>query len=191
MFNISKKFFDELDLIISFDHVNPEKSKTKCLAFGIKNDPTPIYFDNSPIPWVKKFKHLGHILYKDGNSNHDTVMKKNIFIGKFHSLCQLIKKKDPEIYVRLIKVYLIHFYGSNLWNLYDKSTKKFYTTWYKMIRNVINRPFNTHRYLIEPISGVNHLKTKLTDRFIKFHDSILKCEKNITRNIARFYNKIL
>ena len=76
MFNISKKFFDELDLIISFDHVNPEKSKTKCLAFGVKNDPTPIYFDNSPIPWVKKFKHLGHILYKDGNSNHDTVMKK-------------------------------------------------------------------------------------------------------------------
>ena len=53
-----------------------------------------------------------------------------------------------------------------------------------MIRYVFNRPFNTHRYLIEPISGINHLKTMLTDRFIKFHDSILKCEKNITRNLA-------
>ena len=184
MFNISKKFFDELDLIISFDHINPDKSKTKCLAFGVKNDPNPIYFDNSPIPWVKKFKHLGHILYKDGNSNHDTDLKKNIFIGKFHSLCQLLKKKDPEIYVRLIKVYLIDFYGSNLWNLYDKSTEKFYITWNKMIRNVFNLPFRTHRYLIEPISGINHLKTMLTDRFIKFYDSILNCDKNITRNLA-------
>ena len=81
-------------------------------------------------------------------------------------------------------MYLIDFYGSNLWNLYDKSTEKFYTTWNKMIRNVFNLPFNTHRYLIEPISGINHLKTMLTDRFIKFHDSILKCEKNITRNLA-------
>ena len=43
MFNISQKYFEELDLIISFDHVNPEKSKTKCLAFGVKNDPRPIY----------------------------------------------------------------------------------------------------------------------------------------------------
>ena len=32
---------DEIDLIISFDHINPEKSKTKCLAFGVKNDPPP------------------------------------------------------------------------------------------------------------------------------------------------------
>ena len=60
MINISKKLFDELDLIISFDHINPDKSKTKCLAFGVKNDPTPVYFDISPIPWVKQFKHLGH-----------------------------------------------------------------------------------------------------------------------------------
>ena len=40
MFNISQKYFE--DLIISFDHVNPEKPITKCLAFGIKNDPRPI-----------------------------------------------------------------------------------------------------------------------------------------------------
>ena len=43
LFNISQKYFEELDLIISFDHVYHEKSKTKCLAFGVKNDPRPIY----------------------------------------------------------------------------------------------------------------------------------------------------
>ena len=46
--------------------MNPDLSKTKSLAFGVTNDPSPV-FGNSPIPWVKKFKHLGHILYKDGN----------------------------------------------------------------------------------------------------------------------------
>ena len=184
MFNIAQKYFEDLDLIISFDHVNPEKSKTKCLAFGIKNDPRPIYFNGSPIPWVSKFKHLGHILYKDGNSSHDTVYKMNIFIGKFHSLCQLLKNKDPIIYVKLIKVYLIDFYGSNLWNFYDKSSQKFYTSWNRMIRNVFSLPYKTHRYLIEPVSGIPHLKTMVIDRFIKFHDSIVNCNKVITRNLA-------
>ena len=108
MFNISQKYFEELDLIISFYHVNPEKSNTKCLAFGVKNDPRPIHFNASSIPWVSKFKHLGHILYKDGNSPHDTVHKMNIFIGK------LLKNNDPLIYIKLIKVYLYDFYGSNI-----------------------------------------------------------------------------
>ena len=36
MFNIVKTSFNKLDLIISFDHMNPEKSKTQCLAFGVK-----------------------------------------------------------------------------------------------------------------------------------------------------------
>ena len=61
MFNISKKFF-----LYDLDLMNPDLSKTKFLAFGVKNDPSPV-FGNLPIPWVKKFKHLGHILYKDGN----------------------------------------------------------------------------------------------------------------------------
>ena len=185
MLNIAKKFFNDLGLVISFDHINPEKSKTKCLAFGIKTDPPPIFIDGSPIPWVKKFKHLGHILYKDGNSSHDTVYKMNTFIGKFHSLCQLLKNKDPIIYIKFIKVYLIDFYGSNLWNFYDIYSQKFYTTWNRMIRNVFNLPFQSHRYLIEPMSGIPHLKTMIVDRFLKFHNSILNCSKSITRNLAK------
>ena len=189
MFNIAQKFFNDLDLVISFDHNDPEKSKTKCLAFGVKDDPPPIHFNGSPIPWVKKFKHLGHILYKDGNSSHDTVYKMNIFIGKFHSLCQLLKNKDPMIYIKLIKVYLIDFYGSNLWNFYDKYSQKFYTSWNRMIRNVFNLPYNSHRYLIEPISGIPHLKTMIVDRFLKFYNSILNCNKFITRNLANIQSK--
>ena len=184
MLDITKNFFDDIDLIISYNFDEPAKSKTKCMAFGVKNNPEPILLNGCPIPWVNKFKHLGHILYKDGNSFHDTVQKKNIFIGKFHSLCQLLKNKDPVVYIKLIQVYLIDFYGSNLWNFYDNATAKFYTSWNRMIRNVFNLPYNSHRYLIEPISGIPHLKCMIINRFIKFYNSILKCNKSITKHIA-------
>ena len=81
-------------------------------------------------------------------------------------------------------MYLIDFYGSNLWNFYDKFSQKFYTSWNRMIRNVFNLPYKSHRYLIEPVSGIPHLKTMIVDRFIKFHDSLLNCNKFITRNLA-------
>ena len=81
-------------------------------------------------------------------------------MSKSHSLCQLVKKKDPEIYMRL--KFVIDFYGSNTWNLYDKSILKFYYITWNRIRNVFNLPYKTHRYLIEPISGIPHPKTMLT-----------------------------
>ena len=38
-------------------------------------------------------------------------------------------------------------------------------------------PRETHRNLIVPISSTSHLKTKLVKRFIKFYNSIEKCDK--------------
>ena len=71
-------------MIISFDHINPEKSKTKCLAFGIKKDPPfSIKMENFDIPWCNKYKHLGHVFYKDGSLKYDVDLKKRIFIGTF------------------------------------------------------------------------------------------------------------
>ena len=61
MLDIKQKFFDDIDLIISYNFDEPAKSKTKCMAFGFKNNPDPIFLDGCPIPWVDKFKHLGHI----------------------------------------------------------------------------------------------------------------------------------
>lgn len=38
-------------------------------------------------------------------------------------------------------------------------------------------PRDTHRFLIEPISNVPHVKTVLCSRFVQFYDSLLKCSK--------------
>ena len=43
MLNISKCYLEKHGLKISVNHINPKKSKTKCVAFGLKNTP-PAYF---------------------------------------------------------------------------------------------------------------------------------------------------
>ena len=183
MINITKEFFDNLDLVISLNILNPDKSKTKCIAFGVKTDPPPMFLDNAFIPWTDRYTHLGHILFRNGTSGEDCIFKRRMFIGKYHSLCQVLKHKDPLVYMKLISIYMCDFYGSNLWNLSSSYTDKLYTMWNQMIRFVFKLPFRSHRYLIEPISETTHLKTKLANRFLKFCSSLDLCNKPIVRNL--------
>ena len=183
MINFTKSYLDNLGLTISINIINPDKSKTKCLAFGIKRDPLPLIAGEKHIPWTNKYVHLGHVFYKDGSSEIDCVEKSHTFMGKYHSLCQLLKLKDPMVYMKLINIYLCDFYGSNLWYLFGVAAEKFDIVWNKMIRFVFNLPFDCHRYLIEPLSHSSHLKTKLTDRFLKFFHSISCSHKDIIQNL--------
>ena len=54
-----------------------------------------------------------------------------------------------------------------------------------MIRNVYNLPMRTHRYLIEPISGTLHLMSMLTNRFIKFYNTLYTSDKSVVNNLCR------
>lgn len=187
MINLSKSFFDNLNLTISINILEPEKSKTKCIAFGLKSDPSPLLLGFDNIPWSNRYKHLGHILYRDGTLVEDCSLKRRIFIGKYHSLCQTLSKKDPKVYMKLISIYMCDFYGSNLWNLFNEPIEQLYIMWNQMIRFVFNLPRNSHRtahrYLIEPVSNTPHLKTKLSDRFLKFYLSLYNCDKPIVRHL--------
>ena len=65
------------------NHIEPVKSKTKCLAFGLKHDPpVSILFNDFRIPWSGDYKHLGHVLYRDGSLKLDVELKTRSFIGK-------------------------------------------------------------------------------------------------------------
>ena len=100
----------------------------------MKHDPCPIYLEGSPLPWCESYKHLGHILYKDGSLKLDCDKKRTTFIGLFHALRQELKQQSPLVYMQLIDIYLAHFYGSNLWNLF--SVDNVYTTWNNVLRYV-------------------------------------------------------
>ena len=189
MINITNEFFVNLNLIISLNTVNPSKSKTKCMAFGINRNPNQLKIKNDIIPWTDSYTHLGHVLYRDGNMERDCISKKRSFIGRYHSLCQLLKQKHPSVYMKLIGIYLCDFYGSNLWDLFGDAVDNLYIAWNQMIRFVFGLPCNSHRYLIAPISDTSHLKTKLTDRFIKFHEMVKCNDKPIVQNLFKFQAK--
>ena len=183
MLNLAKSYFDDLDLIISMNVENPVKSKTKCMAFGRKTDPLPLHIDDTLIPWTDNYTHLGHIMSRDGSSVEDCMQKKRSFIGKYHSLCQLLKQKHPSVYMKLINIYMCDFYGSNLWDLFNQSSEQLYTTWNKTVRYVFQLPLMCHRYFIESMSDSFHLKTKLISRFVKFYTSLLNCNRPSIRNL--------
>ena len=113
MINLTKSFFDDLDLIISINIENPEKSKTKCIAFGMNSNPSPLFIANNPIAWTDKYTHLGHVFTRDGYCTEDCNSKKRSFIGRFHSLGQLLESKHPKVFMKLISIYMCDFYGSN------------------------------------------------------------------------------
>ena len=181
MLDITNNYLKSIGLSVSVDHVTPHKSKTKCVAFGMKNDPLPIKLDHIPLPWCDRYIHLGHLLYKDGTLNLDCDLKRRSFIGQYHALRQELKYQDPLVFLHLINIYLAHFYGSNLWYLYN--CEKIHVTWNVMIRNVFNLPMRTHRYLIEPISQTPHLMSMLTNRFIKFYNSLYSSDKLVINNL--------
>ena len=182
MIDLTNDYLLSLGLSISVNFVNPQKSKTKCIAFGLKHDPLPVNLNGINLPWCDTYEHLGHLLYKDGTLKRDCDLKRRSFIGQFHALRQEIKYQKPIVFLKLINIYLSHFYGSNLWNLFDCDS--LYVTWNNVIRNIFNLPKRSHRYLIEPVSEFPHLKCMLTNRFMKFFLSLYNSDKTVIKNLV-------
>ena len=59
-------------------------------------------------------------------------------------------------------------------------------SWNTSVRNMYNLPLQTHRYFIEPISNVTHLKFILIDRFLRFLEQIEKSRKTIPKHILKY-----
>ncbi len=65
-----------------------------------------------------------------------------------------------------VKIYGTSFYGSNLWDLYNKESLG--KTWNVAIRKVYNVPFQTHCRVLQHVSQLNHVTHMLKSGFIKF-----------------------
>ena len=83
-------------------------------------------------------------------------------------------------------IYNCHFTGSPLWDLFGKEVGQFERTWNVSIRMMLGLPQATHRYLIEPVSGTQHLKKLLIKRFISFLHQIQSSGRNATKQLLQF-----
>ena len=75
-------------------------------------------------------------------------MRRGEFISKVHVLRQELGDQHPEVFMKLVQLYLTSMYGSNLWNLFGDAAGKLYSAWNMLLKNTFGLPFATHRYYI-------------------------------------------
>ena len=76
-----------------------------------------------------------------------------------------------------------HFTGSPLWDLFSEDAIRLENSWNVSFRRTYDLPFQTHRYLVEPVSGHMHVKKMLIKRFISFLKQILRSKKTIPKEV--------
>ena len=96
-----------------------------------------------------------------------------------NSLCQEFYFAHPESKVKVNNIYNGHWTGSQLWRFGSTELQKLEGT-YKYNRSIkimFDLPLATHRYFIEPLTGLPHVRRILASRFLKFINMIRSSDK--------------
>ena len=188
MLAICESYAADHGLIFSTDR-NPQKSKTKCLAFlQVDKDIRPVRLCGNELPWVKSCVHLGNTIVPDKGKDirkQDIKNKRAAFINKTNNILQEFHFSHPKTKAKMIQVYNTHFYGSVLWHLGSQEVDRLEKSWNVAMRRTFNLPRNTHCYLIEDVSEELHVRTVLTRRFLSFITSVRTSKKKALREMLR------
>ena len=87
------------------------------------------------------------------------------------------------------RVFNSHFYGSVLWNLYEKESSMVFNTWSTSVRKMFRLNRRSHRYLIEPISEMPHIKQALIQRSVGFMKRLSSSRKDVLRKTFEICKK--
>ena len=140
-------------------HPDPAKCKTKLLAFMKKPRKLPdIFLGPAKLPWVDNCKHLGNYLKNviDG-CQEDIRIKVAKYASKNIELNQEFYFSHPRTKIEINKIWNTHFTGSPLWNLFSEGALKVESCYNKSMKHMMNLPYATHRFLIEPLSNERHI----------------------------------
>ena len=170
-------------------NTNPVKSKTKCIVFSKKVRDrvgvAPVKLNGDNLPWVAELKHLGNVLECNNTMKRDIAIKRGKFIGKLNSLSQEFHYTSPEVFMKILNIYAVSFYGSSLWDIFSAECERIFAAWNVAVRHAWNVPNTTHRYLVEVISKCTHPKVMLASRYFTFSQSLLNSQKYSVRILAR------
>ena len=187
MVDTCSKYANKFHLTFS-THEDPQKSKTKCMAFSRKTKTLRnIELNGKALPWVNKVKHLGSTITNNINCNmsQDLAEKRAAYIARNNELNQEFYYADPSIKIWLNNVYNSSFYGAPLWDLFDRDLEKLEKSWNTSQRIMLSLPRTTHRYFIEPLSETPHIIKSIKKRFLGFLTKIKKSKKEILRSVLR------
>ena len=142
---------------------------------------------NNDLPWVKYGKHLGVKLYNtiDNIIGRDIIEKRAQYIQKNNELLQEFAYATGKTKFYINHVYNSSFFGSVLWDFHCTEADMIYNTWNMSVRRMFRLDRKTHRYFIEPVSEMKHLKTLLLRRFNKFIGKLLTTKKPAIKTVFK------
>ena len=158
---------------------NPSKCKIKLMAFLHKPRDLPeLMLCGNPLPWVNKIKHLENTIANviDG-CQMDAKVKAAKYIDKCNSLGQEFHFAHPETKIKLNSIYNSHYTGSQLWKFGSREQEKFEGTYNRSVKIFFDLPWATHRYFIEPLTGVPHMRRLLVKRYVSLIEKIRASSK--------------
>ena len=112
---------------------------------------------------------------RDENWHFDK--KRACYIDNSNEILQEFSFSHPSTKIKINSIYNSHLTGSCLWDLFGREAVMMENTWNASMRLMLDVPRDTHRYLIEPLSKTNHVKSFLINRFLSFLQQIRNSSK--------------
>ena len=154
------------------------------LTEKIKFEGAKLKLDGHLLTWVSHVKHLGHTLQENNSMSLDMNQKRGVFIGKVNSLMQEFRFASPQVLLNLVHTYACNIYGSNTWDLFSQDCERLSKSYNVTVRNILNLPRTTHRYLIEPLIDRPHLHVQMLARYATFGKALLANDSFPVRFLA-------
>ena len=155
------------------------------MAFLAKPRDLPdMYLCGNPLPWVSSLKHLGTTVTNRIDGCQQDMKQKNArYIDKNCTLDQEFYFAHPSVKLKLNTIYNCHFSGSQVWNLFSQGALSLEGTYNRSVKVMAKLPYQTHRYMIEPISGTRHMKIKVLKNYMTFIKQVRKSPKHVLRQL--------
>ena len=83
--------------------------------------------------------------------------------------------------LKLNEIYNSSYTGCQLWDLFCDEAEKLKNSYNTSVRIMMGIPRNTHRYLIQPLTEMKHLKQSSVLRLFNF--KLSKCKKEVARTV--------
>ena len=100
-----------------------------------------------------------------------------MFFEKDIELNQEFFFTHPSTNVLVNKIYNSHYFSSPLWNLFGDGARKMESSYNRSVKIMLDLPYASHRYLIEPHTGDQHIKKVLISRYLGFMFKISNSKK--------------
>ena len=124
--------------------------------------------------------HLGNYIESD-MERKNILNSVNEFVCNINTIKASFSYADVEILYKLLKSYCMPLYGCVLWDFSKKDVIKFFTTWRKCVRHLLNLPQRTHSRLLPQIVGDKPIEVQLHNRVVKFLASMYESDNSLLK----------